>query len=82
MRSLYGLVKAFAFCTLALALGLQGLWAGTPRSGSAEAVYFVAVVASWIAVAICLIRGIPVLWEARTRLRDLDEQVADQAGPS
>jgi CDP-diacylglycerol--glycerol-3-phosphate 3-phosphatidyltransferase len=80
MRTLYGLVKAIAFCTLALALGLQGLWAGTPRSGSAEAVYLVAVVASWIAVAICLIRGIPVLWEARTRLRDLDEQVADQAG--
>jgi CDP-diacylglycerol--glycerol-3-phosphate 3-phosphatidyltransferase len=81
MRTLYGLVKAIAFCTLALALGLQGLWAGTPRSGSAEAVYLVAVVASWIAVAICLVRGIPVLWEARTRLRDLDEQVADQAGP-
>jgi CDP-diacylglycerol--glycerol-3-phosphate 3-phosphatidyltransferase len=80
MRTLYGLVKAIAFCTLALALGLRGLWAGTSRADGAEAVYLVAVIASWTAVAICLVRGIPVLWEARTRLRDLDEKVAEQAG--
>jgi len=80
MRSLYGLTKAFAFCTLALSLGLQGLWAGTSRAGWAEAVSAVSVIASWIAVTICLVRGIPVLWEARTRLRDLDEKMAEQAG--
>lgn len=76
MRSLYGLTKALAFCTLALALGLRGLWAGTPRAGWAEAVWVFAVVVSWIATAICLIRGAPVLIEAPALLRDLDAQVA------
>jgi CDP-diacylglycerol---glycerol-3-phosphate 3-phosphatidyltransferase len=76
MRSLYGLTKALAFCTLALALGLRGLWAGTPRADWAEAVLVFAVVVSWIATAICLIRGAPVLIEAPALLRDLDAQVA------
>ncbi len=78
MRSLYGLSKAVAFCTLALALGLRQLWAGTPRAGTAQAIWIFAVVVSWIATAMCIIRGAPVLVEARTLLRDLDEQVAQQ----
>jgi CDP-diacylglycerol--glycerol-3-phosphate 3-phosphatidyltransferase len=77
MRSIYGLIKAAAFCMLALALGLQGLWAGTPKAGGAEAVWIVAVVLSWIAAAICVVRGAPVLFEARTLLRDLDAKVAE-----
>jgi CDP-diacylglycerol--glycerol-3-phosphate 3-phosphatidyltransferase len=79
MRSLYGLVKAIAFCTLALALGLEGLWAGTSRASWAEAVWVVAVVASWFATALCVIRGAPVLVEAPKRLRGLDAMVAEQA---
>lgn len=79
MRSLYGMSKALAFCTLALTLGLRGLWAGTPRAGTAEAVWIVAVVASWIATAICILRGTPVLVEARTLLKDVDSQVVQQA---
>ncbi len=78
MRTLYGLVKAAAFCTLAAALGLRGLWADTPKAGTAETVWIVAVVLSWIATAICVIRGAPVLVEARTLLRDLDAKVANQ----
>jgi CDP-diacylglycerol--glycerol-3-phosphate 3-phosphatidyltransferase len=78
MRSLYGLTKALAFCTLALALGLRGLWAGTPRADTAEAVWLFAVTMSWIATAICIIRGAPVLIEARTLLRDLDSKVTQQ----
>lgn len=78
MRSLYGAAKALAFCTLALALGLRGLWAGTPRAGAAEAVWVFAVTMSWIATAICIIRGAPVLIEARTLLRDLDDKVMEQ----
>jgi hypothetical protein len=78
MRSLYGLTKAVAFCTLALALGLRGLWAGTPKADTAEAVWVFAVVVSWIATALCIIRGAPVLLEARDRLQDLDAQVAQQ----
>lgn len=79
MRSLYGATKALAFCLLALALGLRGLWAGTDQAGVAEGVWVVGVVASWIATTICIVRGVPVLWEARSLLRDLDSQMADQA---
>jgi CDP-diacylglycerol--glycerol-3-phosphate 3-phosphatidyltransferase len=78
MRSLYGLSKAAAFCLLALALGLRGLWEGTPRAGTAETVWIVAVVLSWIATAICVIRGAPVLLEAPSLLRDLDDKVAEK----
>ncbi len=78
MRSIYGLSKAVAFFALALVLGLQRLWEGTSRAGSVEALWAVAVVLSWIATAICVIRGAPVLVEARTLLRDLDAKVAEQ----
>jgi CDP-diacylglycerol---glycerol-3-phosphate 3-phosphatidyltransferase len=78
MRSLYGIVKAVAFCLLALALGLRRLWAGTDKAGWAQAVWALAVVMSWIAAAICVIRGAPVLLEARSLLRDLDDKVTQQ----
>ena len=78
MRSVYGLAKAAAFCLLALSMGLRGLWAGTPKAGTAETVWIVAVVLSWIATAICVIRGAPVLLEAPSLLRDLDDKVADK----
>jgi CDP-diacylglycerol--glycerol-3-phosphate 3-phosphatidyltransferase len=77
MRSLYGISKAVAFFMLALALGLRGMWAGTPRAPIAETVWIVAVVLSWIAAIICVIRGAPVLIEARTLLRDLDDKMAE-----
>jgi CDP-diacylglycerol--glycerol-3-phosphate 3-phosphatidyltransferase len=78
MRSTYGISKALAFCLLALVLGLRGLWAGTAKATWAEAIWIVAVILSWIATAICIIRGAPVLFEARTLLKDLDEKVAKQ----
>jgi CDP-diacylglycerol--glycerol-3-phosphate 3-phosphatidyltransferase len=78
MRSTYGISKAMAFCLLALVLGLRGLWAGTPKAAWADAIWIFAVVMSWIATAICIIRGAPVLFEARTLLKDLDEKVAKQ----
>ncbi len=76
MRTLYGLVKAIAFTTLALSLGLQGLWAGTDRAGAADGLLTFAVVMSWLAAILCVVRGAPVLWEARTLLQDLDDKVA------
>lgn len=79
MRTTYGASKATAFTLLALALGLQGLWAGTPKEGWADALWFLARALSWIAAIICIIRGAPVLIEARTLLRDLDEKVSKQA---
>jgi CDP-diacylglycerol--glycerol-3-phosphate 3-phosphatidyltransferase len=78
MRSLYGLAKAAAFCLLALVLGLRGLWAGTPKADVAETLWVIAVILSWLATALCVIRGAPVLWEAQTLLRDLDAKVAKQ----
>lgn len=78
MRTLYGISKASAFTLLALSLGLRGLWAGTPRAAAAEAIWGVAVLLSWIATSICIIRGAPVLVEARTLLRDLDARVTQQ----
>lgn len=78
MRSIYGLAKAAAFCLLALVLGLRGLWEGTPKAQVAETLWIVAVILSWVATSICIIRGAPVLWEARTLLRDLDARVAKQ----
>jgi len=81
MRSLYGISKAVAFCMLALALGLRGLWAGTPKADAAEGVWIVAVVLSWIATAICVIRGVPVLLEAPALLKDLDARVSKQTTP-
>jgi CDP-diacylglycerol--glycerol-3-phosphate 3-phosphatidyltransferase len=79
MRTGYGVAKGLAFCTLALALGLRALWAGPSRAGLAEAVWVFGVVMSWIATAFCVVRGAPVLWEARTLLRDLDAKVARQS---
>lgn len=77
MRSFYGLSKAAAFFMLALALGLRELWAGTPREGLAETIWIIAIVLSWIAAAICIIRGVPVLVEARTLLKDLDGKMTE-----
>jgi CDP-diacylglycerol--glycerol-3-phosphate 3-phosphatidyltransferase len=79
MRTTYGVSKGVAFTTLALALGLQGLWADTPQANWAEAVWLFAVVISWIAALLCIIRGAPVLIEARTLLQDLDEKVAKRS---
>ena len=78
MRTIYGVAKVIAFCTLALALGLRELWAGTPKEDWAQALWIFAVVCSWIATAICLIRGVPVLLEAPSLLRDLDDKVEEQ----
>lgn len=74
MRTTYGIAKATAFCLLALTLGLQGLWHNTPRAASADSLWLVAVVASWIATAICLLRGLPVLLEAPALLGSLQAQ--------
>ena len=45
-----------------------------PERPAAETVWTVAVVLSWIAAALCIIRGAPVLVEAPAFFRELDEQ--------
>lgn len=59
MRSGYGLAKVVAFMLLAWTLSLRT--AGDIRLG---AVWNVALVVSWIALALCLVRGAPVVVEA------------------
>lgn len=81
MRTLYGFSKGIAFTLLALALGLRGAWAGTARAGAAETLWIVAVVMSWIAATLCIVRGAPVLIEATSLLRDLDRKVSQRTPP-
>jgi CDP-diacylglycerol--glycerol-3-phosphate 3-phosphatidyltransferase len=76
MRTTYGIAKAVAFCLLALTLGLRSL--AEPPQPLTEVVGVGAVVASWIATAICLLRGAPVLLEARSLLSNLDLQASAQ----
>ncbi len=66
MRTGYSLVKIVAF--LALAWSLQRGAAGT------QAAYQTGLYAAWLAMALCIIRGLPVLWEAQGILRPVPSQ--------
>lgn len=71
MRTGYAVVKAVAFTLLALALGLQ-----TGRHAAWYSVWTVASAASWVAVALCIVRGLPVLIEVRRLFYSAEFQVA------
>ncbi|MCL4864933.1 MAG: CDP-alcohol phosphatidyltransferase family protein [Gemmatimonadales bacterium] len=66
MRTGYALVKIAAFLALALTLALQS--AGRPWTGVAE----FGTWASWLAVVLCLARGIPVVVEAPAFIRSME----------
>jgi CDP-diacylglycerol--glycerol-3-phosphate 3-phosphatidyltransferase len=68
MRSGYGVSKGLAFGFLTLTWGLQGL--SGPAAGSAGTIHLVATIFTWIAVAFCLLRGLPVLIAAPELLSD------------
>jgi CDP-diacylglycerol---glycerol-3-phosphate 3-phosphatidyltransferase len=61
MRAAYGLIKALAFVLLASTLALQSV-----GSSWEEPVWMLGIVTSWIALAFCIVRGIPVIVEAFT----------------
>ena len=66
MRTGYSLVKLIAFMTLAATLALQSnraVW---------DDVYQVGMIASWVAMALCILRGLPVLVEAPAFFRSLE----------
>ncbi len=65
LRTTYGLTKALAFVTLAIAYGLR-----TAGSAAFAPVNLVAQTAAWLAFALCLLRGLPVLIEAPTILAE------------
>jgi CDP-diacylglycerol--glycerol-3-phosphate 3-phosphatidyltransferase len=59
MRAGYGLAKAAAFAMLALTLALQ-----TVNSPWLGPVWTAATILSWLATALCIVRGVPVVMEA------------------
>jgi CDP-diacylglycerol--glycerol-3-phosphate 3-phosphatidyltransferase len=71
MRTSYAVAKAVAFTLLALALGLQT--GGHPAWYN---VWTVASAVSWVAVALCVVRGLPVLIEARKLFQSAEFHVA------
>jgi phosphatidylglycerophosphate synthase len=60
LRAAYGIIKAIAFVLLAATLALQ-----SAASPWVEPVWALAQVASWISLVLCIVRGVPVLFEAR-----------------
>lgn len=77
MRTSYSVSKAFAFGLLTLGLGLRSL---ADPGRAAELVVLAGQIITWIAVALCLLRGAPVLVEARKLLADPPVETAAQAG--
>ncbi|MFH1084708.1 MAG: CDP-alcohol phosphatidyltransferase family protein [Chloroflexota bacterium] len=70
MRSSYGVAKAFAFAGLALTHALAAYAAhGAVSISAVEASRVICNVVSWVAVALCLARGLPVVVEALPALR-------------
>ncbi len=59
MRTSYGVIKALAFMTLALAAGLQ-----TGDAATWFSVWTSALIAAWLATAMCVARGLPVILDA------------------
>ena len=71
MRATYGTAKVVAFCALALTLALE-MWLG-PDSEWLPWVYKIDWVLIIIAVGMCVIRGLPVLWDIRRYLNKPNE---------
>jgi CDP-diacylglycerol--glycerol-3-phosphate 3-phosphatidyltransferase len=71
MRTSYGVVKAVAFTLLALALGLK-----TGGYAAWYGVWITASMASWVALALCIVRGLPVIIEAQGLFQSAEFQVA------
>jgi len=71
MRTSYGVIKAVAFTLLALALGLE-----TGGYAAWRGIWIAASVASWTALALCIVRGLPVIMEAQALFQSAEFQVA------
>ena len=68
MRSSYGFLKGAAFTTLTLDLAFRT--PGAPYPAFHPTVHAIALVLTWLAVIWCLLRGIPVLVESYTLLKN------------
>jgi phosphatidylglycerophosphate synthase len=61
MRSSYSIAKVLAFCGLTLAVGLAGYPEGSAASRLAGPILTTSQTIAWVAVALCIVRGIPVI---------------------
>lgn len=70
MRTLYAVAKTAAFVLLGavLALGRMEAEGGGPGVGPSEAVATAARLTVWLAVGLCVVRGLPVVWDSRAYL--------------
>ncbi len=76
MRSSYGLVKLLAFVGLAVTHALMAYAEqGVLAQATANTVWLAFRVVSWVAVAFCLARGLPVMIESFAWLRTKDRSV-------
>jgi CDP-diacylglycerol--glycerol-3-phosphate 3-phosphatidyltransferase len=71
MRTGYGVAKAVAFSLLALALGLK-----TGGYGTWHSIWVAALVASWVSLALCIVRGLPVILEVQGLFQSSEFQAA------
>lgn len=69
MRSGYSVSKILAFLALAIAQAAAGFPAGTFMENAAEPLGRVALVIAWVAAAICVLRGLPVITGGIRRVR-------------
>lgn len=69
MRTGYAAAKVLTFCGLALGHALLDFPAGSPLQPAAPGLLAAAKVVAWLAVLLCLVRGMPVLVEGLGRLR-------------
>jgi phosphatidylglycerophosphate synthase len=67
MRLAYGLAKLISFCGLALGITLAGFPEGTSAWNLSDTVLNIFLIISWIAVTLCVIRGLPVILGAIQR---------------
>ncbi len=70
MRTGYAVTKVIAFTLLAVALGLK-----TGGYAAWHGVWIAASVISWLALALCIVRGLPVILEAQGLFRSAEFQV-------
>ncbi len=71
VRGSYGIIKAIAFTLLALALGLK-----TGNVAAWHSVWVAASALTWTSVALCILRGLPVIIEAPALFKSAEFHVA------
>jgi CDP-diacylglycerol--glycerol-3-phosphate 3-phosphatidyltransferase len=67
MRTGYGVAKGFSFGLLGLTVALR-----SAGNGAWQPVGIAGLVLAWVSVAVCVLRGVPVVVEARALFASSD----------